>query len=456
MTDEKRITAFSEAASIASDDFLIIDSPTAGTRKFPAGKLAMASQTAASAQLEGWSQTAAQVHAGFGPVYFPTSSQIESEQWSTYPSSSGSKSTYDALLDVVHHRTATLGTGDTLPVMELQMHYCLPFDTMFSNYQAFLYSVNGLPAGTYNVTMGFGWGTNVVSGKTYQFTLTQALPAGGQLAGFEGAPDQAPSNWRVKAYASQTATSPTETVTPTEGSSGTSLGTFTAAGVAVPASGTPSSTSSVTVGGTTYTYYGLNSLHRVAYGNNRWLHSAVRQYLNSFGYGWWTPATVFDRPPAYVDRQGFLSGWSEDFVAHIRPILRKTALNYVTDGGTSGSPLYDETYDRFTLPSGIEHYLQDTSSYGGAQGQEGVAWDYWKSVANTSSALGWSTWGNTATYHPEYVQYDIASHSTARSVWMRSAGRGTGSGVAYVSSAGYCGNYAAVYGYRVAPACAIG
>lgn len=456
MTD-KRITALPAASTISEDDFLVVDSATAGTRKYQANTLIAAAAAAQSPVLGDWSQAAAYIHAGLGPVYFTTGSQAV-EDWTTYASSSSAAAEYSMPFDVVEpDATGTLETGEELPVVLFQSHYCLPFDTPFSPYQAFLYAIDGLPAGTYNVTMGFSWGTNVVNGKTYQFTLANALPAGGQLSGFEGAPDKTVSNWRVKAWSSQAATTATEEVTLTEGSAGTSLGTFTVAGAqVVPASGTPATAASVTIGGTTYSYYGLNSLHRVAYGNNRWLHSPIRQYLNSFGYNWWSPATVFDRPPAYASRIGFLSGFSDDFVAHLKPIARKTALNYVSDGGTSAVPEYDTTYDRFVLPSGLEHNLQGTASYGGTQGEEGPAWPYWQRVAGSTTPLAWSTWGNTSTYHPEYVQYDLAAHTTARLVWLRSAYRGGGGSVAYVDSAGYCSLTYAVGGYRVAPACAIG
>ena len=379
------------------------------------------------------------------------------EPWSTKSSSSAAAVSYDARFDLMHEGHGELENGTLLAVQHVQMHYCLPFDTPFSPDQAFLYAIDGLPAGTYHVKMGFSWGSNVVANKYYQFTLTKALPAGGQLAGFNGAPDQAVANWRVNAYASPSATSATETVTVSEGSGGTDLGTFTTAGVAVPASGTPETAQSVTIGGQTYTYYGLNSLHRVAYGNNRWLHSPLRQYLNSNGFGWWQPATVFDRPPSYAGRQGFLSGFDAAFLATVKPIKRLTALNYVSDGGTSAAPLYDTTFDLFTLPSGKEHFLTPTTYYGGADGLEGEAWDYWADVAGTSSPLEWSTWGNTSTYHPEYVQYDLAARTTARIVWMRSATR-TGAYLgACVGASGYCyhGN-AARGGYRAAPACAIG
>ena len=138
------------------------------------------------------------------------------------------------------------------------------------------------------------------------------------------------------------------------------------------------------------------------------------------------------------------------FVDAMRPIAQKTALNYLTDGGTSGAPLYDTTYDKVFLPSGLQHNLQDTASYGGAEGKEGPAWEFWKQASGGSSALAW---GAT---HPEYIQYDLASPTSARNVWLRSAHRGHGRYVAIVYSSGHCYYDGAVSGLRCAPACAIG
>ena len=410
---------------------------------------AQADQAPRAAMLANWDQAAGGIQAGLGEYLFPICSNF-TLPWSTYPNSGGALASYDARFDIMHHGEGELSDGEKLKVVHAQMHHALPFDTQISNYQAFLYAIEGLPAGTYNVTMGFSWGSKVVSGKTYQFTLAQALPAGGQLAGFYGAPDQADSNWRVYAFASQTATTATETVTVAEGSAGTNLGTFTAAGVFVLVSGTPASAQSVTIGGTAYTYYGLNSLHRVAYGNNRWLHSALRQYLNGTGYDWWKPATVFDRPPSYVARQGFMSGLPEEFLAHVRPIARKTAISHLCDGGTAGAPVYDTTYDYFTLPCAKEHNIAWTADFDGAAGLCGEQWEYWMRAAGSSSPAGW--W----TTRPEYIQYDLAAPTAPRYVWMRSANRGYGDLVAFVNSSGYCYHYAAIYGHRAAPACAIG
>lgn len=409
----------------------------------------IADTTTTDALIHDWAEVAAAVREGTGEALLPVGTQF-TEKWTDVRS--GVTTEYDAPWNVVHHGVGTLADDETINVMFVQFHRTLPFATQFSPYQAFLSAVTAIPAGTYNVTMGFNWGTNVVNGKSYQFTLTQDLPIGGQLSGFEGAPDQSPGNWKVKAWASASATTPTETVSVTEGTGGTNLGTFTAAGVAVPLSGTPETVT--TVGA--LQFYGLNSLHRVAYGCNRWAHSPLRQFLNASGSGWYVPATVFSRTPSYVDYDGFLTGLPSEMVAAMQPVAHVTALNYVTDGGTAAAPLTDTTYDRVFLPSWEEHWLNVSQSYGGTKGLEGEPWEYWKRVAGTTSPLPASTSGNPSTYHLEYVQYDLAQPTTARSAWMRSCLRAYGIYVAIVGASGDGGGNSAYGGYFAAPACAIG
>ena len=408
----------------------------------------IADSSVTGALIHDWGEVSNAVSEGLGEALLPVGTQF-TEKWTDVRS--GISTEHDAPWNVVHHGTGQLADGETIPVMIAQMHRTLPFATQFSPYQAFLCAVTPIPAGTYHVTMGFSWGTNVVSGKSYQFTLTQELPAGGQLAGFYGAPDQSPSNWKVYAYASATATDATETCAVTEGTGGTNLGTFTAAGVSVPLSGTPE----VTIVGSLQ-FYGLNSLHRVAYGDNRWAHSPLRQFLNAIGSGWFVPATVFDRPPSYVGYDGFLTGLPTDMVEAMKPVAHVTALNYVTDGGTAAAPLTDTTYDRVFLPSWGEHWLAVSQSYGGASGLEGEPWEYWERVAGTTTPLPASTSGNMSTYHMEYVQYDLAQPTAARTSFMRSVYRYYGTYVAVVNVSGNCGSDGAFGGHFAAPACAIG
>lgn len=395
-------------------------------------------------ELTDWGEFGAMVRDDTAPIAFPAAETRFKTPFSTKASSSAEAVSYTAPINVTHYGTGALADSEVVKVGHLQFHRCLPFDTQFSAYQAFVCMVDALPAGTYNVTFASDAGGDTLKGKTFQFTTTQDVPAGGKIAGFRSYTGR-----EIRTYAADSATV-IETVTATEGSSGISLGTMTNAGVAVPASGTPETTQSIVVNDATVTYYGLNSIQRAAYGNNRWLHSPLRKFLNSYGFDWWSPATVFDLAPAYAARQGFLSGLPESMVEHMLPIARKTALNYVTDGGTSGAPVYDTTYDLVTLPSGREHFLADTSGFGGGEGMEGDYWEYWERVAGSTTPLAWNA------THPEYVQYDLASPTTARFVWVRSASRGHGHGVAVVLSSGSCNSSYAFNGYRAAPACAIG
>lgn len=398
---------------------------------------AAADTTPRAAMLADWGQVTEAIDRGIGDYVLPVGSQVVTA-WEDVRS--GNSTEHSMAWNVAHHGTGTLASGEAGNVAYLHMDKCLPFDTEFSPRQAFLCAVTVIPAGTYNVTFAAKTGDRAAG--TYQFTLTQDLPIGGQLTGFDNYTGNT-----VEAWASATATTATESCAVTEGSGGTSLGTFSAAGdVVVPASGTPVTVT--TVGD--LQFYGLNSIQRVAYGNNRWLHSTLRQFLNATGSNWWQPATVFDRPPAYAATDGFLSGFDTDFVEAMQPIAQVTALNYVTDGGTSAEPLYDTTYDKVYLPSGKQHHIAASAAYGGAAGLEGDAWDYWKRVRGSATP---ASWGST---YPEYKQYDLAAPTTSRACWMRSAFRGNGYNVSYVLSSGYCNVSGAYSGYRAAAACAIG
>ena len=218
---------------------------------------------------------------------------------------------YDVPINVTHFGNVTLKDGEEVPGMFVQWDLCTADEVQFDNYEAFFATEEGLDPGTYYITMGFGWGTNVVKDKSYKFTLTKQVPAGGKLRGFYRAPDTNPSTWTVESYENALLESKIETVQVTEGTDGTFLGTFTATGDD-----------------------NLNSLHRVAYGYNRWGHSAVEQYLNSAADigGWWKPKNKFDMAPDQLTTlPGFMSGFDEDFLSIISPIKVTTALNTVTD-----------------------------------------------------------------------------------------------------------------------------
>ena len=280
---------------------------------------------------------------------------------------------YPVPLDIVAFGTKRDRAGNTLPKMTLQWHYTLPFGTTYNASSAFYVAgEGGLAAGTYNVTMGFSQGT-VVNGKTYQFTLTKALPAGGQLLGFFGTWDQNPEQWKVYNFASATATSAAETVPVTEGSEGTNLGTFL--------KDKPNGE--------------LCGLQRVAYGSNRPDDSDIFQYLNSdaakFGEVW-KPRDKFDHIPCAPfadgplnDRQGFLKGFSDDFLSVIGGLRVDTCTNYVCDGGTSGEPNIVTCYPKFYLPSLEE--MNIVCNEASVNGKEGEVWPYNRLASGSNTRL---------------------------------------------------------------------
>lgn len=352
------------------------------------------------------------VAAGNAPVVFPTGTQLVN----TYTAKDGK--TYDCPWDVVQPDDIAEGeTGTTAPAMVLQMHYADLEDMQFSAYQAFyVVPEAGLVAGTYNVKMSLDWGTNVKTGTTYQFTLTKNAPAGARLTGFYNAPDVSPANWKVYVYKDQQKSELLETCNVSAGSAGTNLGTFLAK-----ANGN------------------LFGLHPVAYGDNRWWKSAIRQRLNSDAPagGWWQPQDEWDMKPDQADTvPGFLAGFSDDFKNALTRVKVVTYGNTVTDDGSAVV-----TYDKIFLPSLQEIYCSPQIS------GEGTYWPYWKerTGAKTPQAL-WQT-------YPLRITRDLAQRTVGRHVRLRSAYRDHGDNAFGVSSSGSVGFWSAVGALCCAPAC---
>ena len=282
-----------------------------------------------------------------------------------------------------------------------------------------------LAAGTYYIEIGTTWGDKgyCVTGKKYQFTLTKPVPAGGQLVGFRGAPDQAPSTWKVYSYNSKAAVDAIEIVSVTEGSSGTSLGVLKTGGDGK-----------------------LNCLQRVAYGYNRWSQSAMRQWLNSDkGVGeWWTPQNDYDRcPDQLATKAGFLTGFDEDFLEVLRATKVVTALNTITDSTSSnGVEALETTYDKIYLPA-LEQMFIEPQLAG-----EGEFRDYWKRASQLTTKMK-----QYQTY-PQIRTFAIENHTSPQYVRLRSAIRGLSydSWCVYSSGRVY-GSYYAINALRCAPAC---
>lgn len=242
--------------------------------------------------------------------------------------------------------------------MTLQLHDCFPTVMQFDAPEAFYYAENGLAAGAYHFTIDSTYDATYNDLTSYQFTLTQALPAGGQLCFGWGYNMQA-SAAKVTSYAMATSTTAVEQVSVSEGTDGTNLGTLTVAGDFA---------------------HNINSIHRVRYGSNNYKESAIRQWLNSTAVAGsvWTPQTKFDRPPSWVtNTAGFMYGMDADFLAVIGKTHLVVARNTVCDGGG-----FDEMDDYFFL-------LSRSEVYGGVEVSgvnEGEPYPYYANYSDLSAA----------------------------------------------------------------------
>jgi hypothetical protein len=324
---------------------------------------------------------------------------------------------YQVAWNFVDHRMVTLKDGSSVPGLVIQMHKCSAYGVQFSHQQAFYIATEALQAGAYYITLGSTWGK--ATAGSYQFTLTKEVPAGGLLSGLEYMADYAPSSWQVKSWATADAASPLETVSVTEGNDGTSLGTMNLA----------------TLGDT-----GLNCMQRVGYGHNCYSTSAIRQYLNATGTDWWKSQEDFDIRPNEYAKNGFMTGFNDDFLSAIKPAKITTALNTV-EGYSNAT---EDTYDTFFLPS-----LEEMNATPQLSGAEGSYFPYWRSRLGLSGFASW---------HPSiYDGYKIPAinSNSAQTVRLRSAHRNYSCHTWYVSTGGCIYNYHAYSAFRFSPVCVI-
>lgn len=246
-----------------------------------------------------WPDVQEIIRHGMGSSDFPVGSQLTV--------SYGEKT---MLLDVLGHDIDLDPHGRFQHSTTFALHTLLDA-SQFDATEALYYAADGLAAGTYYFTLLAGYDVEY-GGATLQFTLAQAVPAGGVIMFPWGYQQQALTT-KISTYASREAVAAIETVSVSTGSDGTDLGTAD--------------------GHTEH----MNHAHRLRYGSNRYKESAIRQWLNSdkAGGAWWQPQNEFDRAPSYAARDGFLKKLDEGLVAAIGEADKTVALNTVTDGGGS-------------------------------------------------------------------------------------------------------------------------
>ena len=167
----------------------------------------------------------------------------------------------------------------------------------------------------------------------------------------------------------------------------------------------------------------LNCYQEMAYGNNRWKNSALRQYLNSDKSkgNWWRPQDAWDiAPDELATKDGFLCGVNEELLRNIAPVKTITRTN-----GNSDGDVEDVTYDRIIIPSLEQMYIEPQVS------NEGEAQQYWKELNGT--ATKWQLGGT----YDILKQYSVTNHTAPQYVRLRSATRGNACFTWLIYSSGY-------------------
>ena len=376
-------------------------------------------------QFKDWKTIQEIVRQGLAPDFFEIGDQLM-VKWTL------GETEYTIPWDVVDIAPAELEDGSIVPGLWIEQHYAGEAVQFDQNEAFYVVGAGGLPAGTYHITMANAWGTNVVSGKSYQFTLAESYAEGAQLqlgkasSEVSALPDTAPAQWRVRTYANASTREATEILELTEGTGGTLLGSLSSS--------------------TKYDDGDLNNMQRAAYGYNRWAQCAARQYYNSAAPvgEWYKSQNKYDRPPDQLyTLPGFMAGFEPDFLDVVGKVKVVTALNTVSDS-TIGTT--ETTFDRFFLPSLEQEYIVPQLA-----GAEGSYWPYWKDRLGLSSPQAQGSGGTNA----NHIRYAYNAQTSPQTCRLRSAYRG-GAGHAWsVTSTGYATHYTATYACRGCPACVI-
>lgn len=272
---------------------------------------------------QSWSDVQAIVRAGLADKVFSVGDQLTCQRGGV-----------NLVWDVIGIDHDTPADSRFTHSLTLQLHDCFPDQLQFDSAEAFYYASAEMAAGTYHFT---------VSNTDYQFTLSSAVPAGGQL---------------ILTYSGNTPS--TIAISATKGG-------VAAGSIAV----------SVGNGGTEIATF--NSISRVRYGSNNYKNSAIRQWLNSNAAAGsvWTPKTDYDRPPDWVSTaDGFMKGLDADFVSVIGE-TNITFLNPRVDGSNT-----ETIVDKFFLLSRSEVYGEPETE----NVNDGTPYPYYADNSDLSSA----------------------------------------------------------------------
>lgn len=347
--------------------------------------------------VESWADVQRIVRAGMAPKIFTIGEQFQCNRGS------------DVLTwDIIGFDHDIPADSSYTHSMTIQSHDCYK-SIQYDATEALYYAENELPEGTYNFTLLAGYDVAYGGGKTFYFTLAQSVPAGGQIM-FPWGYQMQSDTIKISTYASNTTTTAIESnISVTEGSEGTALTSL----------------------GT------CNHTHRIRYGSNNWLESAMRQWLNSDAAagGVWIPKTIFDRPPSWRETEaGFLYNIDADFLAVVGEVTKRTAKNTVNDG--SG---FIDMVEKIFLPSRGE---VGGANEGGIN--EGVPYEYYNSMLINGVRND-----NAIKARIKYLS------GSPRFWWLRSPNVSNASVVRHVDTSGGVSSNLAYSAHGAAPACNI-
>ena len=365
--------------------------------------------------IDNWSDIQTAVRMGLAPLLFPVGYEF------TMPDSDTGNTLTWVVRGHDHHKAADESLKHTM-TLELKNLYSDANGSykqlIFDSREAFYYCSQPLSAGTYNFTWDYA--TEKLVNGTYQFTLTQPVPAGGQIYLNTIGATNAITGCTISTYADIGAAEVVESdIIVTEGSEGTDLGTISI-----------HSRSSEN----------LNCGQRAVFGSNNYAQSAVRQWLNSASAAGavWKPQTKFNRAPSWSNTfKGFMHGLPADFLESVQPAIIPcyTTGNFEIESldGTefTTNQVYNLT-DKFFLLSRPELYgTWDSTTY-----KDGEQIEYYKDMTST-----------------ELIKYDQAG--TARGAMLRSPASSFSGYERSVTSLGSLGQMNAYANGGVAPACII-
>ena len=197
---------------------------------------------------------------------------------------------------------------------------------------------------------------------------------------------------------------------------------------------------------------GNSDSNRKQYGNNRYLYSNIKQWLNSEKAAgqWYAAQHSADAPPnngnvwsnnnEYDGEAGFLTNFSAQLKATLMTVTKRVAKNTVIDGGS-----YEDTTQKIFLLSNTEVGLANENNIA-----EGSIYDLFKTASNR---IAYPT--AEAVAKSEYKSDGLAVGKPWW-WWLRTPYASTSYYARYVSTGGTLGSYLAYYGSGgVRPACVV-